>query len=353
MMSIKVPARICFFGDHQDYLGLPVIAGSINRFITLNAVPLNEKKFHLQLLDINRSRTISLDVLPDKVNNGDYLMAALVLLRQKGLSFDQGFHITISGNIPVNAGLSSSSALTVAWIRFLQAIQEKNSDVDDATIGHWAYQTEVDFFKSPGGLMDQYTIAQQGLLFIHSNSGKTERLSGGFESLVVAESGLAKHTLDVLKNARNYQEQAISEVCLKVPGFNIQRSMLSDYENYKNFVSKPLQKHWYAAIHNYDITKKAKILLNSDMPSPTALGGLMNDHQSILRDCIQNTPLPMTKMMNGALQAGALGAKTIGSGGGGCMVAITNANHKEHVINAFLKNGAKAAYEVQLTYPKK
>ena len=34
---IKAPARICLFGDHQDYLGLPVIACSIARFINLKA----------------------------------------------------------------------------------------------------------------------------------------------------------------------------------------------------------------------------------------------------------------------------------------------------------------------------
>ncbi|PCH58486.1 MAG: hypothetical protein COC11_03510 [Candidatus Neomarinimicrobiota bacterium] len=25
-MTIKTPSRICLFGEHQDYLGLPVIA---------------------------------------------------------------------------------------------------------------------------------------------------------------------------------------------------------------------------------------------------------------------------------------------------------------------------------------
>ncbi|MEM9867554.1 MAG: galactokinase family protein, partial [Bacteroidota bacterium] len=33
MIEISVPARICFYGDHQDYLGLPVIAGTIDRYI--------------------------------------------------------------------------------------------------------------------------------------------------------------------------------------------------------------------------------------------------------------------------------------------------------------------------------
>ena len=31
--TVHSPARVCLFGDHQDYLGLPVIAGTIDRFM--------------------------------------------------------------------------------------------------------------------------------------------------------------------------------------------------------------------------------------------------------------------------------------------------------------------------------
>ena len=38
----KAAARICFFGDHQDYLGLPVIAATIDRYIYMEATPIDE-----------------------------------------------------------------------------------------------------------------------------------------------------------------------------------------------------------------------------------------------------------------------------------------------------------------------
>jgi galactokinase len=53
--------------------------------------------------------------------------------------------------------------------------------------------------------------------------------------------------------------------------------------------------------------------------------------------------------MDAARSAGALGAKIIGSGGGGCMVAMVTEDTLQPVINAFLATGAKAAYEVNLT----
>ena len=47
----------------------------------------------------------------------------MVILGQEGAEFSQGYTIEISGTIPVNAGVSSSSALVVAWLRFLIRIQ--------------------------------------------------------------------------------------------------------------------------------------------------------------------------------------------------------------------------------------
>jgi mevalonate kinase len=41
----KAPGRVCLFGDHQDYLGLPIIATTINNEIKLEATPNNERKF--------------------------------------------------------------------------------------------------------------------------------------------------------------------------------------------------------------------------------------------------------------------------------------------------------------------
>lgn len=351
MISLKVPARICFFGDHQDYLGLPVIAGSIDRYISLRAKPIGTKEFQLELKDLGTSRVIPLDSRVDAVVSGDFLLSSLILVKQKGLSFDQGYHIEISGDIPLNAGLSSSSALTVAWIRFLVEVQQGKIRPSNAEVGHWAYQAEVEFFDAPGGLMDQYTIAQMGLLFIDTHSGRTEKLHGKLGTLVVAESGVPKETLDVLKNARVYQEKAIKEVQVEFPDFDLKTATLLHSERYLKRVSKRYRGHWHAVIHNYDLTKRAKAILSEDNPDLETLGHLMNDHQKILENQIGNTPKIMTEMMNEARMAGALGTKIIGSGGGGCMVAMVEEVNKEQVMEAFLKKNAKKVYEIQLTYP--
>jgi galactokinase len=351
MIKVSAPARICFFGDHQDYLNLPVIAGTINRYIQIEAEPSKENSFFIQLIDIDKVKTIDLNKKYDKIDNGDYFLSVLEVLKKAGFLFNQGYKIKLSGDIPINAGISSSSALVVAWIRFLLEIQDQKKEINDVQIGKWAYESESSFFNQPGGIMDQYTIAQKGLLYINTQTTRTERLNPNIGCLVIAESGLAKRTLGVLQKARSYSQSAIAAVLDKVPQFEIHSANESEYEEYLHFVPEIYRDHWYAAIFNHLLTQKARKLLISGSLDIEQLGNYMNAHQKILQQRIQNTPEIMQKQMQAACNAGALGAKIIGSGGGGCMVAMVTENTKEKVIQAFLNKGAKTAYEISLSSP--
>lgn len=350
MIDIKVPARICFYGDHQDYLGLPVIAGTIDRYIHIKGVPNSSKAYRFKLLDLNQEVSVSLLDDLKQVTSGDYFRSVMAILKEKGFSLAQGYDIEITGNIPLNAGLSSSSALVVAWIRFLLEADGKGNEISDHQIGRWAYEAEVLFFDQPGGLMDQYTIAQKGLIYIDTRTGESTRLKADLGKLLVAESGVPKKTLEVLKNARVYAQKAVDTVIKVHPAFELEYATLEDYEKYVDLVPGELQGYWYATIHNYHITLEAKKELLKPNPNVPFLGDLMNRHQRILQDEIKNTPLAMAQMMEAAREAGAIGAKTIGSGGGGCMVAMVTDDVEENVKQAFLDKGAKAVYAVKLTH---
>tara|TARA_B100001758_G_scaffold46120_2_gene36992 strand:+ start:1766 stop:2821 length:1056 start_codon:yes stop_codon:yes gene_type:complete len=345
---IKVPARICFFGDHQDYLGLPVIAGTINRFITVYAKVNNNNSFNISMPDIKRKRIINIQNQILNVKQGDYFLSSIDILKKLGFNFHKGYDVVITGDIPVNAGLSSSSALVVAWIRFLIQIQEDSKKISNFQIGKWAHESEALYFDQPGGLMDQYTIAHGGLVFIDTEFAKVEKLPNNLGNLVVAESGIKKETLNVLKKAREYAQNSIKSLLKKHPDFDIKSFKEEDYEKYKNLIPKKYQTYFYSTIFNYIITLKAKnhILLNQI--NFKFLAELMNEHQFILDNYIKNTPKKMAKMILEANKSGALGSKIVGSGGGGCIVAMVEKKNISKVIETFIKNGAVNAYEVKL-----
>ena len=118
-LTISAPGRICLFGDHQDYLGLPVIACAIDRQVILSAEKNNEGVFHIIMPDISSERKIDISETFDILEPQDYFASAMRVVRRYGCNPSIGYTLTLKSNIPINAGISSSSAIVVAWVHFL------------------------------------------------------------------------------------------------------------------------------------------------------------------------------------------------------------------------------------------
>ena len=348
MIEISTPGRICFYGDHQDYLGLPVISGTINRYIYLRAKPIDSNFFEINLLDFDKSIKVEFSPDPEKIKPGDYFRSGLVILNKEGIIPDQGYRIDISGDLPINAGLSSSSSLVVGWIRFLSKNFAREKKITDLQIAKWAVETEVKFFKQQGGIMDQYTIAIGGLLAIDTSEKTYQKLDGNLGSLLVIDSGIPKNTQGVLKDAKLNAQNAIKIVQEIKRDYNLLNAVESDYIKFKDELPFELQPYWKATIYNYMITKRAKIILEKNNTSTEELSFLMNSHQEVLLNQIQNTPPEIQNQINQGLKAGACGVKIVGSGGGGCMVAMVNPKNIPEIKNAFFRAGAKDVFEVSI-----
>ena len=62
-MKIIAPGRICLFGEHQDYLGLPVIALAISLRSSITATKRRDKKIIIDMPNLNLTEDFSLDDL--------------------------------------------------------------------------------------------------------------------------------------------------------------------------------------------------------------------------------------------------------------------------------------------------
>lgn len=60
-IAVRAPGRVCLFGDHQDYLGLPIIACAINRYMAFRAIPNGKEYFEMVLPDVGQTRIIYID----------------------------------------------------------------------------------------------------------------------------------------------------------------------------------------------------------------------------------------------------------------------------------------------------
>ena len=343
------PGRTCLFGDHQDYLGLPVIACAIDRRINLTAVKNSIMKLVIDKPDIGEKRIIDLGIAIGKVEKGDHLLAALTILKEYGCVPEHGYDITISGNIAINAGTSSSSAVILAWVQFLVEAYGCNVPVTKEFLSKIAHDAEVTFHGAPGGKMDQYSIGLGNVMYMET--GKNTYYELFYEQLpglIVAESGIPKDTTGVLGELKEKALLAIHKVKQELPSFEIGMAKSNDLPKLVNYVSDDLQIFLKAAVLNHDITQRALQEFHKAKWDLKSIGDLMNEHHHVLKEYLNITVPKIDNMVDEAINAGALGAKIVGSGRGGSIVVLARDGEQEKIIDALMKSGAKDAYAVQI-----
>ena len=210
---VKAPARVCLFGDHQDYLELPVIACAIDKYIELKGVQNTSREFRFDMPDLSSTRSFPIDESFDHLQKEDHIAAALRVLRRYDCIPTLGYDITIQGTIPINAGLSSSSAVVVAWIRFLLKAFGSSQEITNEFVARIAHEAEVLEHGAPGGKMDQYSIAIGGIIYMETDdSNHLEKFQKSIQGLIVAESGIPKDTVGLLGDRKNKALESINIV---------------------------------------------------------------------------------------------------------------------------------------------
>ena len=342
------PGRVCLFGDHQDYLELPVIACAIDRMMQIEAEENGKNYFEIDMPDMDQVRNIPLNQSFDEIERGDFIKIALKVLKKRKIVPNKGYRLTIKSKIPINAGLSSSSALTIAWIQFIIAAFS-NKSFSPKELALLAYETEVIEPGSSGGKMDQFTIAIGNTIFLDTNTDRVEKFNDLKLDLVVGVSGLSKDTFGTLSHLKSNAWKAINQVKSKIPEFDIALTNPNELKKYLALVETSLKPFFYAAVCNHDITKKALKTLEEKNLNTKLLGELMNEHHHLLKSYLKITPPLMDKMIDAANESGALGSKIVGSGGGGCIVAIVQNQNQKQIIEAIKATGAEDAFAVNIS----
>ncbi|MCI9846986.1 mevalonate kinase [Flavobacterium pectinovorum] len=343
------PGRTCLFGDHQDYLGLPVIACAIDRDIRLTAVQNSTGFFNLNMVDINETRIIKIDETFSELKPRDYFASSLRVLRRYGCIPNVGYDINITGNIPINSGTSSSSALLLAWINFLIEAFGVDEKVTPEFISKMGYLSEVVEHGEPGGMMDHYSIGVGNVVYINTvNPFAVTVIGKELNGLVTGVSGVPKETIGLIGELKNNALLSIDLVKQNDKNFDLNKAEIEDLKKYSNFLPDRLIPYFEAAVKNHHYTKLALKEFQKASLDLKKIGELMNGHHAVLRDLLKITVPRIDAMINAALKAGAYGAKIVGSGGGGSIVAIAEPGKESQVADAMLAAGAVAAYAVNV-----
>lgn len=343
-ICVSTPSRICLFGEHQDYLGLEVVASAINLRFHAEALPRTDSMLNVKLSGENISREEIIDISKpiSYSNNRDYIKSAVNVLLRKGYKIEHGYDINMTSEIPIGKGMSSSTTMIIAFIKvILEAINSQDKD-DQEKIAILGFEAEVKEFNEPGGLMDHYSSALGGLVHLKFNPDKTEviRIDHAIpKNFILFDSLQIKNTTKVLADAKYPVLEALEE--LKPFGITSIRDFHENKENLKllDKLDDIKKKKIAASIDNYEILLEGKEMFEGGTFCPNHFGELLKRHHGNLRDGLGiSTPI-IEEILNTAYENGALGGKVNGSGGGGCCYVYADEKDSEKILAAVKAKG--------------
>lgn len=333
------PGRICLFGEHQDFLGLWVIASAIDLHIHIIGRKIDEKKLFIHLSDIGCEEIINLEEQIRYTKPRDYLKAGVKVLQDRGYKIDFGIECTVRGELPINAGVSSSSALVVGWIKFL--LTHLGVEIPPDELARLAHRAEVLEFNEPGGMMDHFTSSIGNTIFVDCIPPFSFRTFPiNIKGFVLGDTLERKETLEVLKRSHEEAEEGIKKLKEIYPRFNLRETPLEIVEPYLKQLPTHLADKVYVNIVNRDICLEAKNMFEKGIINEKRIGELLTQHHKMLGILGVSTP-KLDALCQASIQAGALGAKLVGSGGGGCMIAYAPGN-EVRVAKAIEEAGGRA-----------
>lgn len=334
MMSCFVstaPGRLCLFGEHQDYLHLPVIAAALPLTCQIQVTPTpNSRILELEIPALDTTLRCDLDNLPPSPGDSmDFMLSAIHEVLKDGWELPYGAKCVSSTDIPMQAGVSSSSAFCVAWVQALAKLA--NQTKSPLEIAQMAHKAEVTHFGAPGGTMDHVTSALGGIVRIGPDPWQIQTLSSKQGVWVLADSGEPKDTMKHLRRCKHDRLELYGK----------------------------LGNCWSHAPSSVDLTAGEKVLLEATLTNKTTeeeaalkwnsasgqeLGELMLKHHEALSHGLQLSTKRLEAMKDAAMDNGAWGYKLVGSGGGGCAVAWCSENVSQQVTKAMEEAGAVKTY---------
>ena len=136
MSSYSAPGRVNLIGEHTDYTGGYVMPMAIDFATLATIVPTEDGLVHLTSRNFEESVSYDLAAFPAKGRHhwSDYPAGVIGLLRQRGVPIT-GLRLDLEGDVPLNAGLSSSASIEVATaIAVLQQTRTAMPPAEIATL---------------------------------------------------------------------------------------------------------------------------------------------------------------------------------------------------------------------------
>lgn len=313
LAQASAPAKAILIGEHSVVYGRPAIALPLPQLQATARVLAGEGSLVIesQYEGDGGRRELRVDLGQEGPPQALGL-AARAALRHAGRTERTPWRVQVESQIPAGRGLGSSAAVAVAVVRALGLAAEPDEDWDPQTVAELALEAERFIHGQASGIDTAVSAHQQPIQF---QEGRARPLTLGAPlHFLVADSG---------------QRQATSEMVAALRSRQTERPRT--------------HAAWFDRVGQ--LAEDAVRALAEG--SPRWLGQLMDANHLLLQAMELSTPL-LDQLVAEARAAGAWGAKLTGSGGGGAIIALVDAERADSVGQALSQAGATSVIGLSL-----
>lgn len=319
-VKASAPGKVILFGEHAVVYGKPAIAVAVKKNAHITIKERSDTQINLEIVGMGVQAFLNLEDETIKcqghVKTGilKYVLKSIKLIQKKkssNLADSMGMDITLEIEMPVGAGLGSSAAVTVATIAAANKYYDAGLKLEEvATLAH---QVELEV-QGAASSIDTTLSTYGGAIYLEKDANKIEKLDLKWElPLVIGYTPRKDNTAEMVGKVHQKAEK---------------------YPYIINPVLDSIEQ----------LTNEARdALLKKDEKK---LAELMNINHGLL-DALGVNTTALSQMVYLAREAGAIGSKITGAGGGGSIIALCPVKI-ERVLHELRKE--KNAFQADITY---
>jgi galactokinase len=344
----RAPGRVNLIGEHTDYSGGFVMPAAID-FSTLIAIsPRTDGRFLAHSVNFNQSVDASIDEIlaARRQSWSDYPAGVLWALREKNIPVESGFSLTIVGDVPLGAGLSSSASVEVATA--FAVLGALDIDLPLPEIALLCQRAENAFVGANVGIMDQFVICcgQQDHAVMIDTRFLTYTLAPIPPSVrIVICNSMVSHSLadgGSYNTRRAEMEAGLHILQAHRPEIAALRdATMADLDRWgSEMAPESLRRCRHVITEDDRVLAAVQAFQNNDL---TRFGELMREAHISFRDDFEASCAEIDILVDLAnRQTGCFGARLTGGGFGGCTVNLVAADHVPAFVEA-MRSGYHAA----------
>ncbi len=336
--AFAAPARVNLIGEHTDYTGGFVMPMAIG-FRTVAVVsPREDGRAVIYSENYAEEATYEIASLRREPRGhwSDYPAGVLWALQQDGIAVG-GFSLSLKGDVPLGAGLSSSASVEVATAMALMA--HAGVELPLEKLATMCRRAENEYVGAKSGIMDQFIVAggvAHRAMMLDCRSLGFELLPLPEEVRVVICNSMVKHAVATGEYGDRRDEVEAGQAVLRRERKGVELLRDATLEDLEACRGKMTPASFARCRHiiteNARVIKAREALLAGDL---AVFGELMVEAHASFRDDFAASAPEVDKLVEIAVrQQGCFGARITGGGFGGCTVNVVREEAAEGFVAA-------------------